>query len=65
MTTHAAMSRFLRRNAELWIVFAVLAMVSGCPAVSAPEYSPYLQAGQLKGLLEEAELLIEIVQLPG
>lgn len=26
-------------------------MVSGCTAVSAPEYYPYLQAGQLKGLL--------------
>src|SRR5437763_2004739 len=28
-----------------------LPMVSGCTAVSAPEYYPYLQAGQLKGLL--------------
>ena len=28
-----------------------LPMVSGCTAVSAPEYYPYLQAGQLRGLL--------------
>ena len=28
-----------------------LAMVSGCTAVSAPEYYPYLQSGQLRGLL--------------
>ena len=28
-----------------------LPMVSGCTAVSAPEYYPYLQSGQLKGLL--------------
>ncbi len=28
-----------------------LAMVSGCTAVSAPEYFPYLQSGQLRGLL--------------
>lgn len=28
-----------------------LEMVSGCTAVSAPEYYPYLQSGQLKGLL--------------
>jgi hypothetical protein len=28
-----------------------LPMVSGCTAVSAPEYFPYLQSGQLKGLL--------------
>ena len=28
-----------------------LPMVSGCTAVSAPEYYPYLQAGQLQGLL--------------
>lgn len=26
-------------------------MISGCTAVSAPEYYPYLQSGQLKGLL--------------
>ncbi|MGH2668986.1 MAG: hypothetical protein ACRDH5_07710, partial [bacterium] len=25
--------------------------VSGCTAVSAPEYYPYLQSGQLQGLL--------------
>jgi len=28
-----------------------LPMVSGCTAVSAPEYYPYLQSGQLRGLL--------------
>ena len=28
-----------------------LPMVSGCTAVSAPEYYPYLQSGQLQGLL--------------
>lgn len=28
-----------------------LPMVSGCTAVSAPEYYPYLQSGQLEGLL--------------
>ena len=28
-----------------------VAMVSGCTAVSAPEYYPYLQSGQLRGLL--------------
>ena len=28
-----------------------LPMVSGCTAVSAPEYFPYLQSGQLRGLL--------------
>jgi len=28
-----------------------LAMISGCTAVSAPEYYPYLQSGQLRGLL--------------
>ena len=28
-----------------------LPMVSGCTAVSAPEFIPYLQAGQLRGLL--------------
>jgi len=28
-----------------------LPMVSGCTAVSAPEYYPYLQSGQLLGLL--------------
>ena len=28
-----------------------MTMVSGCTAVSAPEYYPYLQAGQLRGLL--------------
>jgi hypothetical protein len=28
-----------------------LSMVSGCTAVSAPEYYPYLQSGQLRGLL--------------
>jgi hypothetical protein len=28
-----------------------IAMVSGCTAVSAPEYYPYLQSGQLQGLL--------------
>lgn len=28
-----------------------LPMVSGCTAVSTPEYYPYLQAGQLRGLL--------------
>lgn len=28
-----------------------LPMVSGCTAVSAPEYYPYLQAGQLRGML--------------
>ena len=28
-----------------------LPMISGCTAVSAPEYYPYLQAGQLRGLL--------------
>jgi len=28
-----------------------LAMVSGCTAVSAPEYYPYLQSGQLRGML--------------
>jgi hypothetical protein len=28
-----------------------LPMVSGCTAVSAPEYYPYLQSGQLKGML--------------
>jgi len=28
-----------------------LPMISGCTAVSAPEYYPYLQSGQLKGLL--------------
>ena len=26
-------------------------MVSGCTAVSTPDYYPYLQAGQLRGLL--------------
>jgi hypothetical protein len=26
-------------------------MVSGCTAVSTPEYYPYLQSGQLRGLL--------------
>lgn len=28
-----------------------LPMISGCTAVSAPEYYPYLQSGQLRGLL--------------
>jgi hypothetical protein len=28
-----------------------LPMISACTAVSAPEYDPYLQSGQLKGLL--------------
>jgi putative cardiolipin synthase len=37
MTTDAAMSRFLRRNAELGIVFAVLAMVSGCASLPSLE----------------------------
>src|SRR6202008_4727088 len=37
MTTHAAMRRFFRRNAELWIVFAVLAMVPGCASLPSLE----------------------------
>jgi hypothetical protein len=28
-----------------------VALISGCTAVSAPEYYPYLQSGQLRGLL--------------
>jgi hypothetical protein len=42
-----------------------LPMVAGVTAVSAPEYYPYLQAGQLKGLLggmaggAEYEVLIQ------
>jgi hypothetical protein len=42
-----------------------LPMISGCTAVSAPEYYPYLQSGQLKGLLGGMAGAAEYEQLQG
>jgi hypothetical protein len=42
-----------------------LPMVSGCTAVSAPEYFPYLQSGQLRGLLGGMAGAAEYEQLEG
>ena len=42
-----------------------LPMISGCTAVSVPEYYPYLQAGQLRGLLAGMAGAAEYEQLQG